>query len=112
MQLNGCGPTANSSSAGPGSTQLYQFSFADKRSENVGPQEDIRSYIKNFERGTKKDVDLEATSSYYDAGEYSVQGYSESVLIDRVLYNSRIESGGLLLCGGAISFLPFASVLL
>ncbi|KAI3445207.1 hypothetical protein Pfo_001872 [Paulownia fortunei] len=114
VQLYSCedsGLTANSSSsAEPGSTKFYQFSFADKKSENVGPQEDIRSYIKNFERGTKKDDDLEASRSYYDAGEYSTRGHIESVLIDRVLYNSRIESGGLLLCGGAISFLPFASV--
>ncbi|KAK6140428.1 hypothetical protein DH2020_025812 [Rehmannia glutinosa] len=114
VQLYSCedsGMTANSSSAEPETTQLYQFSFADKKSDNIGPQADIRSYIKNFERGTKKDVDLDAVPSYYDAGEYKVQGHTESVLIDRVLYNSRIESGGLLLCGGAISFLPFAPVL-
>ncbi|KAL0425386.1 UNVERIFIED_CONTAM: hypothetical protein Sradi_1073400 [Sesamum radiatum] len=105
------GPTANSSSAEPGSTQLYQFSFADKKSENVGPKEDIRNYIRNFERGAKKDLDFEETLSYYDAGEYSAHGHRESVLIDRVLYSSRIESGGLILCGGAVPFLPFASVM-
>ncbi|KAK4410852.1 hypothetical protein Sango_0158200 [Sesamum angolense] len=87
------GPTANSSSTEPGSTQLYQFSFADKKSENVGPKEDIRNYIRNFERGPKKDLDFEETLSYYDAGEYSAHGHRESVLIDRVLYSSRIESG-------------------
>ncbi|KAL0464213.1 UNVERIFIED_CONTAM: hypothetical protein Slati_0308900 [Sesamum latifolium] len=105
------GPTANSSSVEPGSTQLYQFSFADKKSENVGPKEDIRNYIRNFERGAKKDLDFEETQSYYDAGEYSAHGRRESVLIDRVLYSSRIESGGLILCGGAVPFLPFASVM-
>ncbi|KAK4414250.1 hypothetical protein Salat_2838000 [Sesamum alatum] len=105
------GPTANSSSAEPGSTQLYQFSFADKSSENVGPKEDIRSYIRNFERGAKKDLGFEETQSYYDAGEYSAHGRTESMLIDRVLYSSRIESGGLILCGGAVPFLPFASVM-
>ncbi|KAL0397357.1 UNVERIFIED_CONTAM: hypothetical protein Scaly_0184100 [Sesamum calycinum] len=105
-----CGPTANSS-AEPGSTQLYQFSFADKKSENVGPKEDIRNYIRNFERGAKKDLDFEETLSYYDAGEYSAHGHRESVLIDRVLFSSRIESGGLILCGGAVPFLPFASVM-
>ncbi|KAL0429493.1 UNVERIFIED_CONTAM: hypothetical protein Sradi_0575300 [Sesamum radiatum] len=105
------GPTANSSSVEPGSTQLYQFSFADKKSENVGPKEDIRNYIRNFERGAKKDLDFEETQSYYDAGEYSAHGRKESVLIDRVLYSSRIESGGLILCGGAVPFLPFASVM-
>lgn len=105
------GPTANCSSAEPGSTQLYQFSFADKKSETVGPKEDIRNYIRNFERGAKKDLDFEETRSYYDAGEYSAHGHRESVLIDRVLYSSRIESGGLILCGGAVPFLPFASVM-
>lgn len=101
------GPTANSSNT----SQFYQFSFAGKRPEDVRPQEDIRSCIKNFERETKTDVDLEASNSYYDAEEYSIQGHMESLLFDRVLYNRRIESGGLLLCGGAISSLPFASVM-
>ncbi|PIN09831.1 hypothetical protein CDL12_17585 [Handroanthus impetiginosus] len=103
--------TANSSSAEPESTQLYEFSFAGKKSENAGPQDDFKSYIKNFERGPKKDVHLEDTRSYYDAGEYILQGHFEDVLIDRVMYSSRIDSGGLLLCGSAVSFLPFASVL-
>lgn len=101
------GPTAYSSNT----SQFYHFSFADKRPEDVRPHEDIRSYIKNFERETKTDVDLEASNSYYDAEEYSVQGHMESVLFDRVMYNRRIELGGLLLCGGAISSLPFASVM-
>ncbi|KAH6772451.1 hypothetical protein C2S51_010855 [Perilla frutescens var. frutescens] len=105
------GPTVNSSSVRPGSSQLYQFSFADKRPEDVSPQEDIRSYIKNFERETKKERDLEASNSYYDAEEYNMQSHIEGVLFDRVLYNNRIESGGLLLCGGATSCLPFASVM-
>lgn len=104
-------PTPSSSSADLGSCQLYQFSFADKRSEDVKPQEDLRSYIKHFEREAKKDTDMEPTSSNYDAEEYRFQGHNEGALFDRVLYSSRIESGSLLLCGGAISYLPFASVL-
>ncbi|KAL1536049.1 serine-rich adhesin for platelets-like isoform X2 [Salvia divinorum] len=114
VQLKPCEdskPTGNSSNTGSGSSQLYEFSFADKRLDNVRPQEDIRSYIKNFERETKKDIDLEASITYYDAGEYSIGSQLEDVLFDRVLYNSRIESGGLLLCGGAISCLPFASTM-
>ncbi|KAL8547022.1 hypothetical protein ACS0TY_006662 [Phlomoides rotata] len=108
--LDGCadsGPTANSSSAVPGSTQPVQFSFSHKGFESTGPQENIRSYIKNFERGAQKDVDLEATSSYYDSGEYSTRDYTESLLIERVLYKSKMESGRLLLCGGAITCLSF-----
>ncbi|XP_042029028.1 serine-rich adhesin for platelets-like isoform X2 [Salvia splendens] len=103
--------TGNSSNTGPGSSQLYEFSFADRRVDDVRPEEDIRSYIKNFERETKKDIDSEASISYYDAEEYSIGGQLEEVLFDRVLYHSRIESGGLLLCGGAISCLPFASTM-
>ncbi|KAG6394963.1 hypothetical protein SASPL_145554 [Salvia splendens] len=114
VQLKPCEdskPTGNSGKTGPGSSQLYEFSLADKRVDDVQPQEDIRSYIKNFEKETKKDIDLEGSISYYDAEEYSIGVQLEDVLFDRVLYHSRIESGGLLLCGGAISCLPFASTM-
>ncbi|GER30208.1 galactose oxidase/kelch repeat superfamily protein [Striga asiatica] len=98
----------DSCSFDPQSTQRYNFSFTDRKH---GPEEEMRSCIKNFEKGTKKDVDFEATSSHYDAGEYHMRGQRESLLIDRVLYKGRIESGGLHLCSGAIVFLPFAPVM-
>lgn len=108
--LDGCTDselTANSSSAGAGNTQLVEFSFSHKEFEKTGPQEDIKSYIKNFERGPKKENDLETTSSYYDPGEYNTRDYTESLLIERVLYRTKMESGRLLLCGGAITCLSF-----
>ncbi|KAG8391059.1 hypothetical protein BUALT_Bualt01G0148500 [Buddleja alternifolia] len=104
------GITVNSSNANAGIIQQYQFSFADKKPENVGQtDEDIRSYIKHFERDiiSNKEEDVESEEkckrsssslSYYD----SIHGHIESVLMDMVLYKNRIESGGLLLCGGAI----------
>ncbi|KAL3829843.1 hypothetical protein ACJIZ3_018645 [Penstemon smallii] len=107
------GTTMNISSISEsGSSQLpYDFSFDNKKllqRDDVEPYEDIRSYIKLFERGTMKDSG-DSRSYYYDAGEYSMHGHAaESVLFDRVLYNNRIKSGGLLLCGGSISFMPFA----
>ncbi|KAL7157890.1 hypothetical protein ABFS83_02G106600 [Erythranthe nasuta] len=88
-------------------SQFYEFSFVDKKPKSIESEEEIKSYIKKLERGTKRNDNLEATISYYDAGEYSGV---ESVLMDRVMYKSRIESGGLLLCGDAISFFPFGSV--
>ncbi|KAL7120289.1 hypothetical protein ACP275_02G114400 [Erythranthe tilingii] len=89
-------------------SQFYEFSFADKKPKSVESEEEIKSYIKKLERGTKRNDNLEATISYYDAGEYSGV---ESVLMDRVMYKSSIESGGLLLCGDAMSFFPFGSVM-
>ncbi|KAL8061791.1 hypothetical protein ABFX02_02G107100 [Erythranthe guttata] len=89
-------------------SQFYEFSFADKKPKNAESEEEIKNYIKKLERGTKRNDDLEATISYYDAGEYTGV---ESVLMDRVMYKSSIESGGLLLCGGAISVFPFGSVM-
>ncbi|CAA0823265.1 Unknown protein [Striga hermonthica] len=98
----------DSCSFDPQSTRRYNFSFTDRKR---GPEEEIGSCIKNFEKGTKKDVDFEATSSHYDAGEYHMRGQRESLLIDRVLYKGRIESGGLHLCSGAMGFLPSAPVM-
>ncbi|KAL3623291.1 hypothetical protein CASFOL_032107 [Castilleja foliolosa] len=104
----GSSMTGNSSNLDIGGIQPYDFSFTvENKSANVGPED----YIKNFKKGTKRDGDLEHMLSYYDASEYSIQGNGESLLIDRVLYNSRIESGCLLLCCGANSYLPFASLI-
>ncbi|XP_073126883.1 uncharacterized protein [Henckelia pumila] len=87
------------------STQSYQFSFANKQSEN----ESIRSYIKHFEKGAENVIDLASTRACYDADEYIMRNRVDNVFIDKVVYLNQIKSGSLLLCEAcAISFLPFS----
>lgn len=73
------------------------FSFAQKSSETSAIQQDIQQYIKKFEKNVLKSSTTR--SNYCDPREYSFQSSAESLLIDRVLLKSRIESGSLLLCG-------------
>ncbi|KZV54429.1 hypothetical protein F511_09744 [Dorcoceras hygrometricum] len=104
----GSGNAIKKSSSEPGvSIDSYQFSFADKQSEN----ESIRSYIKQFERGgAENGIDMVvSTRTCYDRDGYIMRSRVESVFIDKVLYLNRIKSGSLLLCEGcAISCLPFS----
>ncbi|RDX97455.1 hypothetical protein CR513_19783, partial [Mucuna pruriens] len=74
------------------------FSFAQKPSETSVLEQDIQQYIKKFEKNVSKSSTMR--SNYCDPREYSFQSSAESLLIDRVLLKSRIESGSLLLCGG------------
>ncbi|KAK7317414.1 hypothetical protein RJT34_01615 [Clitoria ternatea] len=74
------------------------FSFAQKPSETSALQQDIQQYIKKFEKNVSKSSTMK--SNYCDLHEYNYQSSTESLLVDRVLLKSRIESGGLLLCGG------------
>lgn len=92
-----------------------QFSFAREPAETTGLQQEIRSYIKKFEKGVDADdINAEITRySSFNIDEYDLQGRKESLLFDRVSFKNRIESGSLYLCDGglAISFLPFPSVI-
>ncbi|KAK7405666.1 hypothetical protein VNO78_07257 [Psophocarpus tetragonolobus] len=74
------------------------FSFAQKPSENAALQPDIQQYIKKFEKNVLNSSTMR--SNYCDPCVFSFQSSAESFLVDRVLLKSRIESGGLLLCGG------------
>ncbi|KAL5058613.1 hypothetical protein RYX36_030217 [Vicia faba] len=74
------------------------FSFAQKPSEGTTAQQDIQQYIKKFEKSVSKLPSMR--SSYGDMCDYSFQSSAESLLIDRVMLRSRIESGRFLLCGG------------
>jgi len=74
------------------------FSFSQKPSETSAIQQDIHQYIQKFEKKVLKSSTTR--SNYCDPLEYSFQSSTESLLIDRVLLKSRIESGNLLLCGG------------
>lgn len=74
------------------------FSFAQEPSEGSTVQQDIQQYIKKFEKSVSKLPTMR--SSYGDMRDYSFQSSAESLLIDRVMLRSRIESGRFLLCGG------------
>ncbi|XP_058744221.1 uncharacterized protein LOC131616790 [Vicia villosa] len=74
------------------------FSFAQKPSEGTTVQQDIQQYIKKFEKSVSKLPTMR--SSYGEMRDYSFQSSAESLLIDRVMLRSRIESGRFLLCGG------------
>ncbi|KAK3005512.1 hypothetical protein RJ639_017190 [Escallonia herrerae] len=118
--------TANSSSNEPMINQgsrrgmnteryrTFQFSLGQEPTENVGIQEEIRSYIKNFEKGVDKDdLNLKMVRSNCDLDGYVKGGRRESLLFDRIGYKNRIDTGSLHLCGGGftISFLPSASII-
>ncbi|XP_027912064.1 uncharacterized protein LOC114170719 [Vigna unguiculata] len=74
------------------------FSFSQKPSETSAIQQDIQQYIKRFEKNVLKSSTVR--SNYCEPLEYSFQSSTESLLIDRVLLKSRIDSGNLLLCSG------------
>ncbi|CAN4111333.1 unnamed protein product [Withania somnifera] len=94
----------------PMNGQQIQFSFGQKSPESNQTHEDLRSYVKNFEKNTDKDVfSLDATRDFYDANEYKLHGHTESLLFGRVAFRNRIDSGGLHLCNGGfpVTCFPF-----
>ncbi|KAI3940987.1 hypothetical protein MKW92_013999 [Papaver armeniacum] len=85
-------------------TRNLQFSFACAQTEAVGIHTEIRGYIKKFEKDFKKDAKdcMDVTSStYHDAESLFLD---ERLLFDKVIFKSRIQSGGLLLCASGNSF--------
>ncbi|MCD9645290.1 hypothetical protein HAX54_034121 [Datura stramonium] len=88
--------------------EQIQFSFGQKSPESNQTHEDLRSYIKHFEKDTNKDVfNSDTTRAFYDANEYKLQGHTESLLFGRVAFRNRIESGGLHLCNGGFPVAGF-----
>ncbi|XP_050384936.1 uncharacterized protein LOC126801583 isoform X1 [Argentina anserina] len=120
--INSHNPSGLMASSVPGDPTLYQispnsanrgkdwkFSFAHKPTETLELQQDIKKYIRHFERD---DMELQSVRSISrDLGEYSLQAAAESYIFDRALFGNRIESHGITLCGGGTSssFSPFAS---
>ena len=93
-----------------------QFSFSPKPGQICELQQDIKKYVKGFEKDIGKvDIDSQITRrNSYDPDEYNLQASQQSLLFDHVFLKNRLESGSLLLCNGgciAASFLPFASVI-
>ena len=94
----------------------FQFSFSAKPGNICELQQDIRRYVKGFEKDIGKvDIDSQITrSNSYDPAEYKFQASKQSLLFDHVFLKNRLESGNLLLCNGgciSTSFLPFASII-
>ncbi|CAO2836916.1 unnamed protein product [Amaranthus hypochondriacus] len=79
-----------------------------KSSDGTSLKDDIRNYVKKFSLRERND------SGHRYARDYSSEVSSvEKLLVDRVTYRSRIESGSMLLCGGGsvcLSLPPFSSV--
>ena len=83
------------------SRHKFRFSFAQKPCESSGLQHDIQQCIKKFDKNGLKSSTPRST--YCDLEKYKRQPTAESLLIDKVLFKSRVESGNLLLCGGGIT---------
>ncbi|GMI90422.1 hypothetical protein HRI_002711500 [Hibiscus trionum] len=94
----------------------FQFSFSPKPGPICELRQDIKMYVKGFEKNTGKiDNDLCITQrNSYDPDEYNVQASQQSLLFDRVFLKNRLDSGSLILCSGgcfSASLLPFASLI-
>ncbi|KAJ6908994.1 hypothetical protein NC652_020074 [Populus alba x Populus x berolinensis] len=105
--------TLNSSET-PDSRRL-QFSFAQKPNDSIELQQDIRKYVKSFEKDTEKTAinSKILRSNHFDLDEYNLQASRQNFLFDTVFLNNRIQSGSVLLCDGGmgVSFSPFAAVI-
>lgn len=88
-----------------------KLSLSRKTSKYSDLPQDIKKFLKHSSDDSAKDDKGIAGSSW--KGHYLVEEYSflvtnESSLSERVAYKKRLESGGLLLCGGTL-FSPFGS---
>ncbi|KAG4148460.1 hypothetical protein ERO13_D05G286600v2 [Gossypium hirsutum] len=94
----------------------FQFSFSPKPGSICELQQDIKKYVKGFEKDTGKiDVDSRIKQrNSYDREEYNLLGSQQSLLFDHVFLKNRLDTGSLHLCNGgcfSASFLPFASLI-
>ncbi|KAL3579537.1 hypothetical protein D5086_021041 [Populus alba] len=96
-------------------SQRFQFSFARKPNDSIEVQQDIRKYVKSFEKDMEKTgVNSKILrSNHFDLDEYNSQASRQNFLFDTVFLNNRIQSGSMLLCDGGmgVSFSPFAAVI-
>lgn len=94
----------------------FQFSFSPKPGSICELQQDIKKYVKGFEKDTGKiDIDSRIKQrNSYDLDEYNLLGSQQSLLFDHVFLKNRLDTGSLHLCNGgcfSASFLPFASLI-
>ncbi|KAI3917036.1 hypothetical protein MKX01_003485 [Papaver californicum] len=84
-------------------TRNLHLSFACAQTEAVGIHSEIRGYIKKEINRDAKDCMDVTPSTYYNVDEESLVLH-ERLLFDKVIFKSRIQSGGLLLCASGTSF--------
>ncbi|KAJ4847343.1 hypothetical protein Tsubulata_026786 [Turnera subulata] len=91
-----------------------QFSFGRKPDDASDFHQDIRQYVKHFEKENGKTDTILPTlkRNHYDPDEYNLQSSPQSLLLDMMLQRNRIESGSMLLCGVGIAnpMSPFVSL--
>ncbi|GMI83318.1 hypothetical protein HRI_002001100 [Hibiscus trionum] len=95
-------------------SRKFQFSFFPKPGPICELQQDIKKYVKGFEKDTENiNIDSQMIGgNRYDPDGYSFQASQQSLLFDHVFLKNRLDSGSLLLCNSGSfsdSFLPFAS---
>ncbi|KAJ6323230.1 hypothetical protein OIU77_012962 [Salix suchowensis] len=92
-----------------------QFSFARKPNDSIELLQDIRKYVKSFEKDTEKTAIKSKIlrSNHFDLDEYNLLASRQNILFDTVFLNNRIQSGSVLLCDGGmgVSFSPFAALI-
>ena len=92
-----------------------QFSFARKPNDSIELLQDIRKYVKSFEKDKEKTAinSKILRSNHFDLGEYNLLASRQNLLFDTVFLNNRIQSGSVLLCDGGmgVSFSPFAALI-
>ncbi|XP_039063281.1 uncharacterized protein LOC120207976 [Hibiscus syriacus] len=93
-----------------------RFSFSPKPGPICEIQQDIKKYVKGFEKdfGKINNDSQIIQRNCYDPNEYNLQPSQQSLLFDHVFLKNRLDSGNLLLCSGgcfSASLLPFASLI-
>ncbi|XP_039071831.1 uncharacterized protein LOC120219049 [Hibiscus syriacus] len=93
-----------------------QFSFSPKPGPICEIQQDIKKYVKGFEKDVGKinNGSQIIQRNPYDPNEYNLQASQQSLLFDHVFLKNRLDSGNLLLCSGgcfSASLLSFASLI-
>ncbi|KAL8162048.1 hypothetical protein V2J09_013537 [Rumex salicifolius] len=108
--------SSNSSPSSSNKSWKRQFSFSDKQKDSSALKQELRSYVKIF---TKDEGEKESSNSRmvnrnrHDLDEYAFSIPTEKFLLEKITLKYRIDSGGMLLCGGATGFplSPFSNVL-
>ncbi|XP_021773406.1 uncharacterized protein LOC110737361 isoform X2 [Chenopodium quinoa] len=95
-----------------GSPLKRSYNSSLSKSPSISLEEDIRNYVKSFSKDSEGETSNSDRTSTRSIKDYNCEIPVEKLLLDRVTFRSRIESGGMLLCGGgAFSAAPFSSVL-
>ncbi|KAL9224908.1 hypothetical protein vseg_000889 [Gypsophila vaccaria] len=100
-------PNLSTSGISNDSGRRLQFSFTSTPSVSLSREQGIQNYLKNF----SNDKDQETMTSSVlrpvprKSEMYDTEMPVEKYLLDKMMFRSRIESGGMLLCGGGISYM-------